>query len=553
MEENKKESEKKEEYEEDIEELEKQADESYKLKKELKKDKFERFKQKAVLWLKNPYNLTFVGIILFAIVIRLYYFTLTMNQPLWWDEAEYMSAAKGYAGILDYKIGGIRLPGYPLLMSLFFIFGLSNEVFMRFIALFIPSIIVLILTYVMINEMYSDKRIALISTMIFAVLWEHLFYSNRFHTENFALIFEFLAIFVLFFCYIKRNDFYIIKEKYSLIWIFAFLVISALFRPGTVVFIPGMFLFLIFINKSRIFQKKHFPILALITVSLIIFGIFIVTSPNTGLLYAMHLDEPLGWNSLSVFYGFYQSFISYIPPLFFYAFLLGLLIFAFDFYIYFPKIKNFNNSKNNLILKSDIFNILLILSVMFFFVGIIRANSFEYRWFFPLLPGMLAFTSKGTIIFSEFIGKLLNNKKTISLLLILIIVGLGVYTQINHADNIIKVKVNSYQQVKDSGLWMKENSNKDDIILSTSFTQHMYYSEREVYSIDSFPEESNFTDFIIEKNPKYLVLSIFQVHQDWVYQWPQKNLDLVFPAQVYYLDEQQQQMALVVYEFKQTQ
>jgi hypothetical protein len=32
----------------------------------------------------------FIALIIFAGALRLYYFYLTKDQPLWWDEAEYM-------------------------------------------------------------------------------------------------------------------------------------------------------------------------------------------------------------------------------------------------------------------------------------------------------------------------------------------------------------------------------------------------------------------------------------------------------------------------------
>jgi len=55
------------------------------------------------LWLKDPYNLTLVIIIVLAFAIRLYYFFITKNQPLWWDEAEYMATAKHWAFNVSYN------------------------------------------------------------------------------------------------------------------------------------------------------------------------------------------------------------------------------------------------------------------------------------------------------------------------------------------------------------------------------------------------------------------------------------------------------------------
>jgi len=71
-------------------------------------------------WIKKPSNLAFIGVILFAIIVRFYYFWITKNQPLWWDEAEYMSTAKSFAGLInfDYSFALNRFPGFPFLVSL---------------------------------------------------------------------------------------------------------------------------------------------------------------------------------------------------------------------------------------------------------------------------------------------------------------------------------------------------------------------------------------------------------------------------------------------------
>jgi hypothetical protein len=152
----------------------------------------------------KKYIWIFIAILIAAIAFRGYYFYLTLNQPLWFDEANYMSAAKGYAGIMPYSLESTRLPGFPAVMSLFFITGLSNETFMRFMALFLPSIFIIILVYLVLKEMYPDRRIALIGMALMAVLWENVFYSNRFMTENWSLMFQ-LAAFYIFFKFVHSR------------------------------------------------------------------------------------------------------------------------------------------------------------------------------------------------------------------------------------------------------------------------------------------------------------------------------------------------------------
>jgi len=60
------------------------------------KKTLDKRKEVVLNWLKNPYNFALVTIILFAIIIRLYYFVLTKSQPLWWDAASYGALAKNF-------------------------------------------------------------------------------------------------------------------------------------------------------------------------------------------------------------------------------------------------------------------------------------------------------------------------------------------------------------------------------------------------------------------------------------------------------------------------
>ena len=413
-------------------------------------------KEKIKAWLKDPYNLVLIGIILFAFFIRLYYFFLTKNQPLWWDESEYAAYAKTLAGKANYSLGEQRLPGFPLLISIFYILGVTSEPLIKFFVAFIPSILIIFLAYLTIKEMYSDKRIALISTAIISVLWEHLFYSNRFHTENPALIFEFLAIFILFRVYIKRQDLLFFKSKNKflvplLIGLLSF--ISVLFRPGNLLFIPAILLFLLIYNKEYLLKLRIlFIVIGVVFLGALMFFMF-PASIKSGLLSYYHPENPFAFNTLGVFYGFYQSVVPWLPSILFYALLFGFGVFVFDFIIKWPLIKKIRANSENLEIKSDIFNMILIVCVLFFFIFVIRpSQGYEYRWFFPLLPGMLVFTSKGIITFSEYASKLLSYKK-IAIIFILIILSIGIYTQIVHANKIIKIKLDSYSQVRDCLLY----------------------------------------------------------------------------------------------------
>jgi hypothetical protein len=501
---------------------------------------------KIVSWFKDPYNLALVGVIIFAIVLRFFYFWLTKTQPLWWDESEYMAQAKSIAGLVHYDAASIRSPIFPAFMSLFFFLRIASEPIMRFFGLFIPSILVIVLTYFMVKEMYPDKRIALISTAIMAVLWEHLFYSNRFHTENIALIFQFLAIFIFFKVYMKQQNLYFIKPKYSLIWVLVLSIISFLFRPGNIMFLPALVLFLIILNKDKLFNKTGLVSISVIVLAVIV-SFFISDMPMALLKQYTHFSDPLGWNSLTVFYGFYQSFIPNLPAILFYAFLIGLAIVLFKTSLILDRIKTLRADSENLEFKSNLFNIILLLCVLFIFLFIMRANGFEYRWFFPLLPAMLAFTAKGVIDFSEYIASLFS-KKSIAIILIVIICLLGVYTQVDHADKIIKMKVDSYSQVKDAGIWLGENYPKNTSVLSISYPQTVYYSELNVSTYSGISNESAFSEYVKKTRAKLIEVSVFESHPAWMNNWLAENQDNLTAVKVYFEDESRKNTVLIVYE-----
>ena len=292
-------------------------------------------------------------------------------------------------------------------------------------------------------------------------------------------------------------------------------------------------------------QKEYISISALIFVVIIYF--FVSDKLMAFLKMYTHFSESLGWNSLNVFYGFFQSFITNLPSLLFYAFLIGLAIVTFKTILILDQVKKFKVDSENLEFKSDLFNLLLLFGVLFVFVFIMRANTFEYRWFFPLLPAMLAFTVKGIIIPSDYLASLAG-KKYLAIILIILISVLGVYTQINHADSIIKMKLDSYSQVRDAALWLKESYSKDTRVLSISYPQTVYYSELNVSTYSGIINESEFNNYLNKTRTQILEVSAFEPIPPWVNSWLQENQNRINPVQVYYQDLQKQQPILIIYE-----
>jgi hypothetical protein len=171
---------------------------------------------------------------------------------------------------------------------------------------------------------------------------------------------------------------------------------------------------------------------------------------------------------------------------------------------------------------------------------------YDERYILIAYPAAYAMAGYALFYITESISKNIN--KTLSILFILVVLVLVAYPQFNRAESLIDAKKDSYLQVKEAGLWIKDHSQPGDIILGRSVPQLIYYSEKMCNNIPD--NESEFIPFINSSKPKYLVLSVFEQHPAWVYSWPQQNQNLVFPVQAYSMDNQQP--ILIIYEFNYT-
>src|SRR3989344_7032361 len=89
--------------------------------KNLEKRK-EQLKEKIKSFFNDRYNFYLIFILIFAFIARIYYFFLTQNQALWWDEAEYMLKAKSF--FFDIPITGLgemREPIIPLIWAVLYL------------------------------------------------------------------------------------------------------------------------------------------------------------------------------------------------------------------------------------------------------------------------------------------------------------------------------------------------------------------------------------------------------------------------------------------------
>ena len=487
-------------------------------------------------WLKDRDNISFLLVLLGSIIIRIYYFFITKTQPAWYDETDYLSMALHWASNIPYYVNPQRPPLLPFLEFLVFNLGLGEITIKLILILF--SVGVVILTYLMGKEMY-DKKVGLIASIIIAVFWEALFNTTRLHVEIPLLFFTYLSLLFFWKGYIK-------KEKRSYTWLFGvFLALAFLTKYTIFLFGLVLLLFLLITERFKFLKNKDLWISVLLFLIILIpyftWAYFSFNTPFPFLKAGGKGDvgRSLIESSKEIF-GYVPFFLEKIFLIIFLIGLIGLLIRLFlglDILI----------KREDKKLESDFFNILFIIMFTFYFAFVMRGG--EDRWILPIALPLLLIVGKGFSFLYDFIKKY---NKYLALGIIIILISIGTYEQIKQADFIIKNKKDTYLQVKEAALWMKENSNPKDKIFSVSLPQTFYYSERETWSYTEDKSHnfiSNtglFEKFLFEEKPRYLTVSIFEYLPPWIVPYIDEHENMFKPVQGYFT--QDNKPLLIIYE-----
>ena len=527
-------------------------------------DRKTELKTKLFGWVKDNYDKLFLVILIIAFIIRLMIFLKTMNQPLWWDAADYMATAKNWAGtnshLLDtwyYRRGFL----WALWGTIFFKLNLG-EIAVRFsVVLFSTGVVAV--SYFLIKKMFN-KKLALLTSLGLTFSWVFLFFTGRILTNLPATFF--LLISVLLFW-----KGYVLKEGNKFIYLFGlFFALACLTRMQYLMFaIPILALiftkekfrflknkqlwlaigiFLLVFTPQLIMHGQHFgnPFLDLTNYYLGIEGIS--QSGEVGVKLVNTSDLFLWFNNLPYILdgtiGNYSSLFS-ISPIYL-LFVIGFFWFFADLFLGFDKL--FKNKS----LQKKFFILVWMISTLLF-LGYI-APQLEQRYIMQTLPFLFLIAAFPLVKIGDYIYKKFKYSQKICLLIIVGIFVLLLIPNFSFGNSLTESKKTSYLEVKQAGLWIKQNSELSDIVISGSLPQTTYYSERSTYPFNlayrrdiSRGNESDFDEFVNSKKPRYLILSAFEKQPEWVYQYPDKNKDLLIPVQAY---RQGEQTTLIIYEFQ---
>lgn len=465
-------------------------------------------------WLRE--NWIFVGIILFTIGIRIYYFILTQMQTLWWDEAEYMNMAGRWAFGTDYLFGPVRPVLFSFLTS-FFLKITNSELLPRLFMLLI-SIFSVIGIYYLGKELYG-KGVGLVSSFLMSIFYLNLFFTYRLLVDLPSLTF---FTFSAFFFYKYYKD----KSPKFLYLTAGLLGIGTLFKLSTAFIAVPFLIFLLMTSKLNFFKRKEIwlssLIFLLILAPYIIWGYF-----EFGGFVLMQASAHVASESYLNIFPIFKNYISNFPAYLSWPILIAL--FAGIIFMY----KNRGEE-----LRRDIYVLLILIIPLILISYLINHN--EDRYILTIFPAIF-------IISGSFLVKLYSlikvKNKIFAILFIILILGFTSVTQITSADSLIKSRIYSSVNVRDAGLWLKDNSNVSDIIATKSQPQIRYYSGRKTIGLP--PTEQEFENQL-NLNVKFYMISIFEVHPEWAYNYPiEKNLTI---ERAYIT--QDQKATLIIYSLK---
>ncbi len=503
-------------------------------------------KAKILRFLKKKNNIILLFIVLIGFLIRLYYFSLTVDQAYWYDESEYLTYAKHWALNVPYDANPQRPPLFPLIISIFYLLGL-NEAIIKFFVVLLPSTLIILISYLLVKEMY-DEKIALISAFLMAVFWLLIFNTMRMHTDALFMLLIYIAIYFFWKGYVKEK-----KNKY-IIFVGIFLALAFMVRLVGVLTAAAIILFLLATERLKPLKDKYFwfsGLVGLLTVT----PYLIYNQLKYGTIFAFthgysteiqKVSKPFAWDALSAFNWYFgtgnsisSGFNWFYEQILFLIFLVGLLT-LFNLFIGFDLLLKNKDEK----LKSDFFTVLHILIYFMFFIFVIR--GYDDRWLMPTSLFIFIITAKGIdLIYSS----IKNYSKYIAIGVVGLILLAGAFFGLQHADFITKIKVGTYSQEPPAGKWLKEHTNKSDIIFSNNeATPFTFYSERKV---TWFNPESELLKKIKEMKPKYYVVSIYYPSDQWTYEFPQKYSKYLRQVQVFFevRDNGEKIPAVGIYEF----
>jgi len=435
-------------------------------------------------WIKK--NQLILWLFVIALVIRLF-FVFVMPIKLW-DETVYInlgydlsnnflqySFTHGWSDFIPgglYPKAGFRAPLLPYIISGFYFLKL------KFLINFIMPIVgafSVVLVYLLGKEMFN-KKIGLISSLFFALIPLHVFYSGRILTGVLLTFFVLLTFLSFWYGYEKGN------KKHQILF-GVFLALALLSRYTALWIIPVFPLYFLIRDKSLKFLKNKYLWYSILAFFLtltpwLIYGVFEYNNLIGAFIHGARASAYWGGiQSWHFFFDYWLQMFSIIGIIF----IMGLI------YLFY---------------KKDFFKreIYLLLIWFVFFLGMaIYMPQKEDRFILAIVPAI-------ALISGYFVNKIKKYKKLIILGIVLILVislGFNFYNTYN-------IYYNTNTKCFEEATSKLQSINGDFIMVSENSPLFRYYIKKEsVYYPDNLNEKTMKELSNSKDKPVYFIFTKF--------------------------------------------
>ncbi len=425
-------------------------------------------------------------------------YLMTNNAAFWWDEAEYGIISRGltsdgFLGFFGQKT--YRPPFLPIYESIAYaLIGKASWflIIPFFSAMSIASVYLIARKFFGFAATITSTILLLFSTLF-------IFYSGRFLTEIPGLFFSSLAI---YFYYIAQRDH---SPKYFAFFGLASLLGFLVFYRFLLVLFSIAVYTLIFKFSSIWTNFKHYMIPA---------AIFILGLIPMFIYGAIHFNSPIGIWTLTYAAGEPvppEWFITSLPHILSNNFVVILFIFSLLYALIYgkPELKYF-----------------ALLSVVILVSASVLINHKEDRYLIPMFPAV--FIAIGAFA-SEIITLAFNKIKSLNLeggrfeksafqiafsVIVILMLFMATFNNAGAAFQLYGAKKDSFGDVKEAALYVRDNSPPDATLMSDSVTA-MFHSERHSAGFIG----GNLTAFLmdLEKHkPSYLLITVYESRDTYI-------------------------------------